>query len=124
MMKPTAGVQSDRPGPLSGLLDWKLGGALLRDRRVPLLSKVAALAMGIAVVAVLEFIEIPVEEIVALVPFLGVLGDLALGGLEAIFIPLLLACLILPHIAPASVVEQIRREMNGGGPPEGPIIDI
>ncbi|HWB59572.1 MAG TPA: hypothetical protein VG733_08770 [Chthoniobacteraceae bacterium] len=105
-------------------MDWKLGNALLRDRRVPLRYKAVALVFGIAAMAVLELIELPVEDIVALVPFLGILGDLAVGGLEVIFVPLLVACLILPHLAPSFVVEQIRREINGGAPPEGPIIDV
>jgi len=107
-------------------LDFKLGYHLLRDARVGLHYKVGAFAIGFAVFGILGLIEFPVEEIVAVIPFLGILSDLAVDGLEAVYVPLILACLILPHMAPASVVDRIRREREPGAVPAavGPIIDV
>ena len=104
----------------------KLGYALLADRRVLLRYKIADFAIGYAAVGVLACVEFPVEEIVAVIPFLGLVGDLALDGLEAVYVPLLLACLMLPYLAPSVVVDQIRREREPGAAPSagGPIIDI
>ena len=106
-------------------VDIKLGYALLGDRRVPLRHKAVAFIIGYAAFALLACVEFPVEEIVALVPFLGFLGDAALDGVEAIYVPILLACLMLPHLAPAAVVEQIRRERDPAvRTAEGPVIDV
>ena len=106
-------------------LDLKLGFALLTDRRVALRYKIGAVAIGFAAFAVLACFEIPVEEIVALVPFLGIIGDAALDGAEAIYVPVLLACVMLPYLAPATVVDRIRRERDPGAhPAEGPVIDV
>lgn len=107
------------------LFDFKLGYALLGDRRVLLRYKVAAFAIGYAVVAILGFIEFPVEEMLAVIPFIGILGDVALDGLEAIYVPILLACLMLPYLAPTTIVDQIRRgRAPVAGSAEGPIIDV
>src|SRR5580658_9467556 len=97
--------------------DFKLGYHLLRDARVGLHYKIGAFAIGFAVFGILGLIEFPVEEIVAVIPFLGLLSDLALDGLEAVYVPLLLACLMLPYLAPSAVVEQIRREREPGAAP-------
>jgi len=107
------------------MLDWKLGYALLGDRRVPLRYKIAAFAIGYAGLAILGLLEFPVEEIIAIVPFLGLIGDVALDGAEAVFVPILLALLILPYLAPSALVDQIRRErVPADRSSEGPIIDI
>jgi len=107
------------------LLDRQLGYALLCDRRVPLRFKVGAFAIGYVVVAVLGIIEFPFEEIIAVIPFLGILGDVAVDGLEVLYVPYLLACLLLPYLAPSTVVDQIRRERDPDArSPEGPIIDV
>ena len=113
------------PGTPGKLFDFKLGYTLLFDRRVPLLYKITAFGIGYASVAILGFLEFPVEEIIALVPFLGIVGDVAIDGLEAVYVPFLLACLMLPHLAPSTVVDVIRRERSpGASPAEGPIIDV
>ena len=107
-------------------LDLKLGYALLRDRRVPLHSKAAAFAIGFGALVLVTVLELPLEEIIAaVVPFVGVIGDMVLDGMEAIIGPFLVACLVLPYLAPSTVVAQIRRERAGvAGPAEGPIIDV
>jgi len=114
------------PAPKPKLLDLKLGYALLGDRRVPVRFKIAAFAIGFAGLGLLGLVEFPVEEILAVVlPFLGIVGDLALDGVEAFLVPILLACLTLPHLAPASIVDQIHRERTpGASSSEGPIIDV
>src|SRR6202040_1976890 len=88
-----------------------LGYTLLRDRRVPIRAKLIALGIGAAGVGAIELLQLPVEGVVAaLLPFVGAAGDLALDGAEAIIGPLLIATLVLPHIAPADIVRQIRAE--------------
>lgn len=107
-------------------LDLKLGYALLKDRRVPLRSKAASLAIGLGVLVLVAVLELPVEGIIAAaVPFVGVGGDVLLDGVEVIVGPLLVACLVLPYLAPSAVVAQIRRERAGiEGSAEGPVIDV
>jgi len=53
------------------VLDLKFGYALLMDRRVPVYSKITAIGIGIAGIAILGFLELPVEEIIAAIPVLG-----------------------------------------------------
>jgi hypothetical protein len=93
------------------LMNMRLGYALLRDRRVPIRIKLIALGIGAASVGAIELLQLPIEGVVAaLLPFLGAAGDLALDGAEAVIGPLLIATLILPHLAPAQIVEQVRAE--------------
>ena len=66
-------------------MNMTLGYALLRDRRVPIRTKLIALGIGAA-------------------------GDLTLDGAEAVIGPVLIATLLLPHLAPADLVRQIRAE--------------
>src|ERR1700730_5617574 len=88
-----------------------LGYTLLRDRRVPIRTKLIALGIGAASVGAIELLQLPVEGVVAaLLPFIGAAGDLAVDGAEAIVGPLLIATLILPHLAPAQIVQQVRAE--------------
>jgi hypothetical protein len=106
------------------LLDVKLGFALMCDRRVPLRSKLTALLLGLAVIGLVEFFELPVEGLIAtLLPILGMVGDIAIDGAELIGGPLLLANALLPFVAPRDIVEKIRSE-RATGAPKSPIIDI
>src|SRR5438132_12185434 len=92
-------------------MDIQLGYALLRDRRVPIRPKLFALAIGAAVVGFTELLQIPLESLFAVIlPIVGIAGDVALDGLEAIFGPVLIATLLLPYLAPDPVVQQIRAE--------------
>ena len=108
------------------MLDLKLGYALLRDARVPFHSKLAGFAVGLASLVLVGILELPLEEILAaVVPFVGIVSDLLLDGVEAIVGPFLVACLVLPYLAPSTVVNQVRRERAGvEGSAEGPIIDV
>lgn len=106
-----------------GFLDVKLGLALLRDRRVPLLTKLLALGLGAGLMAFLLDLEAPLELVMGLL--LGPLGmgiDLVADGLEAIAGPFLISGLLLPHLAPKAVVEQVRLER--AGLQGGPVIDV
>ena len=83
------------------LLDMKLGFALMRDRRVPLRSKLLATLLGLAITGMVEFLELPVEGILSmLLPVLGAVGDVVLDGAEIVAGPLLLANVLLPFVAP------------------------
>jgi len=96
-------------------VNMQLGYALLRDRRVPIRTKLIALGIGAAGIGALEVLQLPVEGIFAvLLPFVGAGSDLALDSAEAIIGPLLIATVVLPHIAPADIVRQIRAESARG----------
>jgi hypothetical protein len=97
--------------PLNSKMNMTLGYALLRDRRVPIRTKLIALGIGAAGVGAIELLQLPVEGVVAaLLPLIGAAGDLALDGAEAVIGPVLIAALLLPHLAPADLVQQIRAE--------------
>lgn len=98
----------------AGFLNLPLGFALLRDRRVPMGPKVRALAVGIAVTAICEMLEVPVEAIIAgLVPVLGLGIDIALDGLEFVALPLLIAAILMPKFAPERVRQEISAKRAG-----------
>jgi hypothetical protein len=92
-------------------MSMALGYTLLRDRRVSIRTKLIALGIGAAVIAAIEVIQLPVEGVIAaLLPFIGTAGDIALDGAEAVVGPVLIAALLLPHLVPAPLVQQIRAE--------------
>ena len=89
-----------------------LGFSLLGDRRVPIRIKLIALGIGAAAVGAVEVLLLPVEAIVAaLLPLVGVAGDLAVDSAEAVVGPVLIASLLLPHLTPARIVQQVRAEL-------------
>ena len=88
-----------------------LGYTLLRDRRVSIRAKLIALGIGAAVIGAVEMLQLPIEGVLAaFLPFIGAAGDLALDGAEAIIGPVLIASMVLPRLAPADLVAQIRAE--------------
>lgn len=77
----------------------RVGFSLFKDGRVPLHIKVLALTLGACLTAILVVFEFPFEGIVSLLfPFLGVPFDFAVDGLEIVFLPILVAILILPSL--------------------------
>ncbi|MBV9866057.1 MAG: hypothetical protein JO316_11955 [Abitibacteriaceae bacterium] len=97
-----------------GVLDVQLGFAMLRDRRVPLTSKLMALALGAVGVAVLINLELPLQALLALMlPILGFAGDFVIDGVEGVVGPFVLASLLLPHLAPEPITQAIRSERAG-----------
>ena len=96
-------------------MNLHLGYALLRDRRVSLRPKLVALGAGLAVAGVIELLQVPLESVLALfLPFVGAAGDVALDGAEAVIIPVLVATLLMPHLAPPAIVQQLRAERGVG----------
>jgi hypothetical protein len=96
-----------------GAFDLKLGMALLKDARVPAGSKMLALGIGVAAVAVFDTLEIPLEALIAfLLPVLGVGINFAVDGLQYVTGSLLLAAVLLPRLAPPQIVERIRNERD------------
>ncbi len=96
------------------MLDFGLGLALLRDRRVPIQSKLTALALGVVALVVLNTLELPVEMLIAAllnVPGIGI--DLLIEGVEIIAGPLLFGALFLTRFAPREIVQQMRAERYG-----------
>ena len=88
-----------------------LGYALLRDRRVPLRPKLVALGVGLAAVGLIELLQIPFESVLALLlPVVGAAGDVALDGAEVAIVPVLVATLLMPSLAPPTIVQQLRAE--------------
>jgi hypothetical protein len=94
-----------------GAMNMPLGYALLRDRRVPIRTKLIALGIGAATVGTIELLQLPIEGVVAmLLPFIGAAGDLALDGAEAVIGPVVIATLLLPYLASPDLVRQVRTE--------------
>jgi hypothetical protein len=92
-------------------MNMTLGYALLRDRRVPIRTKLIALGIGAAGVAAIELMQLPLEGVfAALLPLVGAAGDLTLDGAEAVIGPILIATLVLPHLVPGDLVRQVRAE--------------
>ncbi len=92
-------------------MNMTLGYALLRDRRVPIRTKLIALGIGAAGVGAIELMQLPLEGVfAALLPLVGAAGDLTLDGAEAVIGPVLIATLLLPHLAPADLVRHVRVE--------------
>jgi len=83
-------------------MDVRLGYRLLKDNRVPLRAKLAALGIGAACIAALEVLELPLEAVLAAI--------LPLGGAEAVFGPVLIATILLPYMVAPPLVQQIRAE--------------
>jgi hypothetical protein len=95
------------------VMKMTLGYALLRDRRVPIRTKLIALGIGAAGVGAIELLQLPIEGVVAaLLPFIGAAGDLALDGAEALIGSVFIATLLMPHLAPADLVRQVRAEVE------------
>lgn len=95
-------------------VDVRFGVALMRDRRVPVASKMAALALGFVLTFALEALELPLESVLAfLLPVIGFGINLVVDGAELLALPLLFSAALLPHIAPKPVVARIREERGG-----------
>lgn len=95
-------------------VDAKLGIALFRDRRVPVPSKMAAIAVGVVLMTLLNALEMPLEAVIAfLLPFVGFGIELMWNGAETIIGTLLFSTLVLPFIAPKQIVQRIRAERSG-----------
>ena len=88
-----------------------LGYALLRDRRVSLRPKFMALGAGLIVLGVIEVLQIPLESVLAFVlPGVGAASDVVVDGAEAVIVPVLVATLLMPMLAPSHIVQELRAE--------------
>jgi hypothetical protein len=71
------------------------------------------LGIGAAAVGLIELLQVPFESILAFIlPVVGIAGDLAVDGAEAVIGPVLVAALLLPYLAPSRIVQQIRAELK------------
>lgn len=96
------------------LFDVKLGSALLKDRRVAIGTKSMAMALGIALVMLIDTLELPFEAVLAfLMPLVGMGINIAVDGLEYVAGSLLFAALLIPHLTPKALVQKIRGERTG-----------
>lgn len=94
-----------------GWLDVRLGFALLKDRRVPAVTKLAALGLGLAMTLALEALEVPLEGVfAALVPLLGIALDIVVDGVELLALPFLFGAIFITHMAPKGTVAIVRDE--------------
>jgi hypothetical protein len=95
-------------------VDAKLGIALFRDRRVPVPVKMAAIAVGVVLMTILNALELPLEAVIAfLLPFVGLGVGLIWNGAETVIGALLFSALALPFLAPKQIVQRIRAERAG-----------
>jgi hypothetical protein len=96
-------------------MNIQLGYMLLRDPRVSVQSKIIAMAIGAAVVAFIELLQIPLESVFAFIlPIIGIAGDIVFDGAEAIIGTVFVATLLMPYLTPAHIVQQIRAEQAAG----------
>jgi len=97
-----------RPG---GLLDARLGVALLKDRRVPVRAKLIAVGLGVLAMLAVNVLELPVDAFIALLlPGIGVAADAMFNGAETIVGTMLASALIAPHVLPKPLVQTVRDE--------------
>jgi len=75
-------------------MNIRLGYRLLRDHRVPIRTKLIALEAVLA----------------AILPLIGITGDIAFDGAEAVVGPVIIATMLLPYLVPEPLVRQIRAE--------------
>ncbi len=74
---------------------------MLKDRGIPVTSKVLALGVGVALTGALVLLEVPFEFLVGLlVPVVGLGADVAIDGVEALIMPVVFACMVLPRLHP------------------------
>jgi hypothetical protein len=96
-------------------MNIQLGYALLRDRRVPIQPKLIALATGAGVVGFIELLQLPLESVFAVIlPVIGIAGDVVFDGAEGVIGTVLVATLLMPYLAPSTIVQQIRAERASG----------
>lgn len=92
-------------------LDVRFGLSLFRDRRVPTGRKLLAVGLGAGLMALLIAWELPLEGLWALLlPMVALPLEVVVDGMEAVVGPILLAGLLLPHLAPRTLITQIREE--------------
>jgi len=99
---------------VGGFLDIKLGFSMLKDRRVPFKPKFLAVGIGAALIALLIAVEFPLESLLAVViPGLGLVADALTDAMEAIIGTVGVATMLLPHLAPKLLTQQLRNERAG-----------
>ena len=87
----------------------KLGWRVFKDRRVSALTKLFAVALGALGTVLLIAFEVPLEGVLAaLIPFVGMAADVLVDGAEILLVPMVLAALLLPSLAPKPIVESLR----------------
>ena len=92
-------------------MNIRLGYRLLRDHRVPIRTKLMALGIGAACIGALELLQLPLEAVLAgILPLIGITGDIAFDGAEAVVGPVIIATMLLPYLVPPPLVRQIRAE--------------
>jgi len=92
-------------------MNIRLGYRLLRDHRVPIRTKLMALGIGVACIGALEVLELPLEGVLAaILPLIGITGDIALDGVEAVVGPVIIATILLPYLVAPPLVRQIQAE--------------
>ncbi len=103
------------------LLDFGLGFALMRDRRVSVGTKLLAVALGAGAIVLLGALELPIEAmVVAVLNLLGLEMLTFIDGLELLLGPALFGALFLTRLAPASLVAELRRLRAGAEMPAPP----
>jgi hypothetical protein len=92
-------------------MNIRLGYRLLRDHRVPIRAKLMALGIGAACIGALEVLQLPLEAVLAgILPLIGITGDIAFDGAEAVIGPVIIATMLLPYLVAPPLVRQIRAE--------------
>jgi len=92
-------------------MNIRLGYRLLRDHRVPIRTKLMALGIGAACIGALELLQLPLDAVLAgILPLIGITGDIAFDGAEAVVGPVIIATMLLPYLVAPPLLRQIRAE--------------
>ena len=85
-------------------IDPRLGFRMMFDFDIPASRKLLALGSGIVIAWLLIFLEIPLTLPLAAVPGVGLVLDLLVDGSEALFGPMVIACMLMPRLAGPSIL--------------------
>jgi hypothetical protein len=90
-------------------LNFRLGWQLMRDPRVQVGKKAAALMAGLLITLTLLVCEVPLEGLLGLIaPIVGLGADLMIDGAEIVLFPLLISLAILPYLVREPVMIPIQ----------------
>ena len=90
-------------------LNFPLGWQLMRDPRVQVSKKAAAVTAGLLITLALLVCEVPLEGVLGLIaPVVGFGADLMIDGAEIALFPLLISLAILPYLVKSNETMLIR----------------
>jgi hypothetical protein len=96
---------TSKKSPLRGLNPRK-GYNMMLDLDVSAGKKILAIGVGVLFTGALVLLEVPLDLFVAALPGVGLAVDFLANSFEAVAVPLLIACMVLPRIVDAATLER------------------